>query len=881
MYMGKFLQKAFRTGSLILCFTLILGLFSGCTLKKSDSEDSPDKYVSKGDRLLKKDDVDGAIEAYRKAIDIDKTCEEAYLKLAEIYIDSGDEDEARSILKKAKKKIGEDNLTHKFDKLCEQLEGVDGSKDTESVAASDDVPENNPDITSALAPSDSIENQNGEVPVSAADETLVADTPAGPVPGEIIWTDSTLEQAVRDALDIPTDPITEEYAAHVSFISLSDAGIEHIGDLKYFTALKNLDINNNNISDISVLKELPSLEELHMEGNPVANPEIVLELENLKTVYLPEISMTLIYKLRTSGRFSSIYINGIQDYCSYDSKSENGRLQETISQMNSDMFSLQRINIYEDNYSVGIRNTDYKWDQTTFYALEGISSSSLYINKNLCDLTKKELINAVTGNIIDYEIYTDPSTGISNKIVSIEYIDDGLEIMEFYFDKDAKVSFVFHYYVDNYISTYATPAMSGERFLFNNDTLVTWRKITSDSTANYVIGSKEADRLKSSWASSSIKKYSSIDSDLQSQFDRNEKDMLNAAYNTYNFVLSAEGIARIQGYVYDSGSEPLSDAVIGLYSEDETALLYTGMTGTDGSYSIYVPSDEENYMLTVSKDGFRHCKIFGIAINSDQVGAFQDTAYLFDTSDSDVTVSMTLGDAFNRNSYGTGMLLLQYADVYFREGMNNRYGDVVYIGQTDSNGYLSIPLMQGEYTIEVIASGYETMYYTILANPKTSNIYEFYTAPTLDENEVAIVLTWGDYPSDLDSHLFTTKGNTTNHIWFGRKTDSDNNYLDVDDTSAYGPETVTIRKFKTTDYYKYCVVDYSDCAWGNYSSLNMSNSGATVNVYTRDGLIGTFHVPTNTEGVIWEVFEIRNGRITTIQRYYNNVTDKTWWHSDK
>ena len=140
---------------------------------------------------------------------------------------------------------------------------------------------------------------------------------------------------------------------------------------------------------------------------------------------------------------------------------------------------------------------------------------------------------------------------------------------------------------------------------------------------------------------------------------------------------------------------------------------------------------------------------------------------------------------------------------------------------------------------------------------------------------------WGYTPSDLDSHLFTTKGSASDHIWYGDQYDDFNNYLDVDDTSSFGPETVTIRSFSKDDYYKYCVVDFTNCAGGNPTSYEMSMSGATVNVYSTNGLVGTYHVPTNTSGVIWEVFEIRNGILSPIQRYYNNVSDKEWWHGDK
>jgi uncharacterized protein YfaP (DUF2135 family) len=103
--------------------------------------------------------------------------------------------------------------------------------------------------------------------------------------------------------------------------------------------------------------------------------------------------------------------------------------------------------------------------------------------------------------------------------------------------------------------------------------------------------------------------------------------------------------------------------------------------------------------------------------------------------------------------------------------------------------------------------------------------------------------------------------------------------LDVDDTDGRGPETVTIVDLEKTGLYKYYVADYTNCSDGNYSSYQLSNSDATVRVYTDEGLVATFHVPTDREGVIWEVFEIRNGNIVPAQRFYRAVQDKDWWSS--
>ena len=556
-------------------------------------------------------------------------------------------------------------------------------------------------------------------------------------------------------------------------------------------------------------------------------------------------------------------------------------LKNTITQMNTGSFSLPQISVYECNYNVGQRNSSLTWDKTTFYALEGITPKPEYTDKNLCNMVKKEFLNADSGNVIDYDIYINPINGIANKIVSIEYLDEGLEITEYYFDNNEKVSFVFRYYVDNYISTYATPDLPGERYLFSNDVLTTWRVVDGNSITNYVIGDNEVNRMKSSWGSRTFKKYDQLDNEKQAEFDNNERNMLNAAYNTYDFVMRTAGFARIQGYVYDAGSVPMPDVTVDLYADDKKSLLYSTKTERSGCYDLYVPSEEKNYFISVGKEGFKDCDIYDVGINDGQIGAYQDTVYLFDEADVDVDIYLTLGDAFNKNSNGTGMMLLNKAQVIVREGMNNRYGDIYYTGTTDDSGYIRLNLKQGVYTIEVNADGYETMYYTIFANPRIENKYEFYTAPTLGDGEIAIVLTWGAIPEDLDSHLFTTKGNATSHIWYGRLMDENSNYLDVDDTTSYGPETVTIRAFNPNDYFKYCVVDFTNCSYEHYNSYDMSNSGATINVYSNNGLIGVFHVPTNMEGVVWEVFEIRNGQLLPIQRYYNDVSDKSWWHSDK
>lgn len=128
-----------------------------------------------------------------------------------------------------------------------------------------------------------------------------------------------------------------------------------------------------------------------------------------------------------------------------------------------------------------------------------------------------------------------------------------------------------------------------------------------------------------------------------------------------------------------------------------------------------------------------------------------------------------------------------------------------------------------------------------------------------------IVLNWGKYPSDLDSHL-TFPGN---HIFFQQK-DGNLANLDVDDTDSYGPETITIENKKFGETYHYFVHDYSNK--NDLDSYKLSASEAKVFVYVGQSLVKTYYIPKNKKGNVWNLFKINeNGEIIDI----NNIISKT------
>nr|WP_314985969.1 zinc-ribbon domain-containing protein [uncultured Stomatobaculum sp.] len=565
-----------------------------------------------------------------------------------------------------------------------------------------------------------------------------------------------------------------------------------------------------------------------------------------------------------------------------DENTELGALQRSIATLNSEAAAGQRIAINEIKHSVGVRNPGESWNSDVFYTLEGYENRPGYVNKNLCRLEQKQLINADTGNLIDYTVYINPNDGVANKIVAIEYlVSGGLQVTEYYYDANRMPRFVYQYLIDNYVAGYAVPDKAGERFLFGSDTLLTWRAVRDGGFKwNCAANASEAERLRKSWPANTIFLYQNENADMRRAFDERESIMLNAAYNTYETVMNAQNLTGISGYAYDEQGQGVENARVLLYRSEDRKLLYEGKTDADGRYRIVVPGESRQYELRLVKAPYRSCEIYGINVDSEQLAAYQTPVYFLPRGGAATDYRLRLGDALHYNESGSGMRTVFASVINVRAGINNRTGRIVSTAQTDGSGVANVKLRPGVYTVELVADGYETVYDTLVARSDGETEREFFAAPTVGSGQVSIVLTWGAVPADLDSHLFTQRGAESSHVWFGGKVDSFGNDLDVDDVSSYGPETVTIKQFSAQDYYKYCVVDFTNSVYNNFQSYELSNSGATVQVYTDQGLAATYHVPTNRPGVVWEIFEIRNGRITPIQRYYNYASTQDWWMHD-
>ena len=133
-------------------------------------------------------------------------------------------------------------------------------------------------------------------------------------------------------------------------------------------------------------------------------------------------------------------------------------------------------------------------------------------------------------------------------------------------------------------------------------------------------------------------------------------------------------------------------------------------------------------------------------------------------------------------------------------------------------------------------------------------------SPTLAAGEIRVVLTWGQNPSDLDSHLWLPASNAYHVYWANRGSCTGSPWacLDVDDVTSYGPETTTIKQ-RYNGTYVYAVYNYT-------GSPSINSSQGVVHVYGQSGLVATFNVPAGGSGRWWYVFDLNGNSGAIIPR---------------
>jgi hypothetical protein len=169
---------------------------------------------------------------------------------------------------------------------------------------------------------------------------------------------------------------------------------------------------------------------------------------------------------------------------------------------------------------------------------------------------------------------------------------------------------------------------------------------------------------------------------------------------------------------------------------------------------------------------------------------------------------------------------------------------------TDISGNFNVAAKKGSTLLLSAFSGSFSQYLKLDTTAIESILNE---CLVIEPASSTIKLTWGANPRDLDSHLIGPADNlgATFNLSFWNETvvvDGVSLWLDVDDTTSYGPEIITIPKFPLSGTYHYYVHHYD-------GSSDIAQSPARIELML-DGNVSVFSPPVGEVNECWHVFDI-------------------------
>lgn len=320
---------------------------------------------------------------------------------------------------------------------------------------------------------------------------------------------------------------------------------------------------------------------------------------------------------------------------------------------------------------------------------------------------------------------------------------------------------------------------------------------------------------------------------------------------------AAADTGDLEGSVRDAlTGQPLAGVSVGV------APIGTGTsTIGDGTYRLQNLPVGTGYTIHITLAGYLPAEVFNVVIEPDATTFVEAVLQIDDTHGGLGSTGGVITDAL------TGLPVAD-VQIVLRAGVRAVNGPVITTTTTDGGGHYGFAdLPAGHYTAELSKSGYTTSHFTVLCLGGISLDNQNGTiVPETPTGEVRIVLTWGEHPSDLDSHLTGPSPITAGerfHVFYADPLAPDGVAdLDVDDVTSYGPETVTLHTVESGELYRYSVHDYSNREYSDSQAL--SQSGVQVKVYIESTLVRTFDVPPARDGTLWTVFEMIDGVFTPV-----------------
>lgn len=282
---------------------------------------------------------------------------------------------------------------------------------------------------------------------------------------------------------------------------------------------------------------------------------------------------------------------------------------------------------------------------------------------------------------------------------------------------------------------------------------------------------------------------------------------------------------------------------------------YSGITDDNGDYAI-TGIIEGAYTVTIEAPGYDTKTETNVNVTSGSIHSF------------DLLGSATVTGKVLNSQTGQGVANAEVEFYTVSKKSNDDFIYVVFRLYTNAEGIYHLGgLPTGFFNVRMVSPGFnENTIINITIVSGENNMGEATIVENVAEGQIRIVLSWGEAPYDLDSHL--TGPNSSGgrfHLYFSYDNVNDGTeaYLDVDDTDSYGPETITIHQY-LDGLYRYSIHNYSDQS--TEGGLGIYNSPTKVEIFDSNGILGTYAPKPFTAGAgnTWRVleFSVTNGVIS-------------------
>lgn len=284
---------------------------------------------------------------------------------------------------------------------------------------------------------------------------------------------------------------------------------------------------------------------------------------------------------------------------------------------------------------------------------------------------------------------------------------------------------------------------------------------------------------------------------------------------------------------------PMNGVTVDVYQGTNLALVWASMAGYYGNFQLLnLGSLNGNQSITL--------ELVDQAI--EYLGWDLDPA-LFDLlyGDPGFTAHCTQGNLqalYNQaNDWGEPFVFFRA----FGDGAALREGNVAVGFDVENMSYDAFEEIAFSFFGYMPSDILDYCYYTLTIGGMTFTLPALHISDLTQQVEgdyqYKFIVTWGENPRDLDSHLFTPEiAGQSHHVYYGNSGSAEEApfaWLDVDDTSSYGPEVVTIEALYPGTY-QYAIYEYS-------GDQTLTESEAVVQVFRGRQLVGTYDIPTTPQ----------------------------------